>query len=472
MSRTESGELRAGSTPGGWRQGDGDGKTAANGLPVSERPEFPPQEAFGNAQDPKAPEAFGRAEPKTPQQKGRPGDPPDGKAGNEQEKKGEGDPKEGGEKPRDGGDKKEDKPKKPPFYKRPVLMAVLIGVFLLAAIVVTVWYLNARQFESTDDAFIDGHTIPVSPQVAGPVKEVLIDDNFHVKAGDVLVKLDPRDYQVVLDQKRDTEKSMQSKVEQARTQYKVAEANVGEAQAEVDVAQTTAANAERDFQRFQALDERARSQQQFDNATATQKSSAATVQQARAKLLAAQAQVLDAQAAVGTAEADARKAADDTRQAEINLGYCTITAPEDGVVTKKNVEPGMYLSVGQALFSIVPTEVWVTANFKETQLDLMRPGDPVTIKVDAYPEKEFRGRVDSIQTGTGSKFTLLPPENATGNFVKVVQRVPVKIVFDPGETGDQEHVLAPGMSVEPKIRVRNVEPRPPQTRPSLFESHG
>jgi membrane fusion protein (multidrug efflux system) len=124
------------------------------------------------------------------------------------------------------------------------------------------------------------------------------------------------------------------------------------------------------------------------------------------------------------------------------------------MITRKNVEPGMYAQKGQVFFSIVPTDVWVTANYKETQLDLMRPGQPVTIKVDTYPEHDFHGKVDSIQNGSGSRFSLLPPENATGNYVKIVQRVPVKIVFDQGETSDPNRLLAPGMSVDPEVKVR------------------
>ena len=197
-----------------------------------------------------------------------------------------------------------------------------------------------------------------------------------------------------------------------------------------------------------------RSQQQLDNASAAQKTAAAQVAQANARLTAAEASAADAQAAIKTSHASADRAAADLQQAKINLGYCTIAAPEDGMITKKNVEPGMYVDKAQPLFSIVPNNVWVTANYKETQLDLIRVGQPVTIKVDAYTDREFHGKVDSIQNGSGARFSLLPPENATGNYVKVVQRVPVKIVFDSGETEDKDHVLGPGMSVFPEIKVR------------------
>jgi membrane fusion protein, multidrug efflux system len=347
--------------------------------------------------------------------------------------------------------------------RRAVTILVILSLVVVGAIMGGNFYLDSRQFEWTDDAIIDGHIIAISPQVAARVKSVLVEDNQPVKAGDLLVQLDPTDYQVVLDQKKATEASMLSRISQARTQLEVAGANVGQARAEVNVALTNAKNMDQDYDRFKGLDPRARSQQQLDNATAAQRSASATVQQAQAKLTAAQSQVDDAAAAVQTAIADAQKASADRRQAEIQLGYCQITAPQDGVVTRKSIEAGMYVELGQPLFSIVPTDVWVTANFKETQLDNMRPGQPVLIDVDAYPEHQFHGKVESIQYGTGSKFTLLPPENATGNFVKVVQRVPVKIVFDPGQVGDEGRPLALGMSVEPSVRVR-----PRETFWSLF----
>jgi membrane fusion protein (multidrug efflux system) len=260
---------------------------------------------------------------------------------------------------------------------------------------------------------------------------------------------------VVLDQDRATEAAARGRLQEARTQVAVTQANVGEAKAEFDAALTNAQNMQEDYQRFTRLDPRARSQQQMDNSSAAQRSTAATVEQARAKVEAAQAQVVDSQASIVTAQANLAKAEADTLEAQIQLSYCKIIAPENGTITHKSVEAGQYLEIGQPLFSIVPTDVWVTANYKETQLDLMHPGEAVTISVDAYPEHEFRGHVQSIQNGTGSKFTLLPPENATGNFVKVVQRVPVKIVFEPGQTNDPNHPLGLGMSVIARVKVRS-----------------
>jgi len=335
-----------------------------------------------------------------------------------------------------------------------VTALVVLGIVAVGTGLALNMWLDSRQYESTDDAFIDGDIIPISPQVAARVTAVAVNDNQVVKKGDVLVALDDTDYRVALDQKKAVELSMDSKVNQAMTQLDVAKAQVGQALAAVDVAKTNALNMQQNYDRMTGLDPRARSQQQMDDATANQRTSAANVEQAQAQVTAAQAQVADAQAAVTTAKSDALKAAADTRAAEIQLGYCTITAPCDGIVTRKDIEPGEYVTVGQPLCSIVPTDVWVTANFKETQLDQMRPGQEALLFIDAFPERTYHGRIQSIQSGTGSRFSLLPPENATGNFVKVVQRVPVKIELDAGENDDPDHRLSPGMSVIPKVRVR------------------
>ena len=232
-----------------------------------------------------------------------------------------------------------------------------------------------------------------------------------------------------------------------------------ESRAEVAVAEANAQRwAQSDHDRYVDASTRgtagAISKQQLDNATATWRSTEAQVQQARAKLAASDAQIATAQAAVEGARGDLEKAAADVHRAAVNLSYCTLTAPEDGRITKKNVEPGSYVQTGQNLFAIVPPEFWVVANFKETQLDRVRPGQPVKVFIDAYPEKEFTGHVESIQSGTGSRFSVLPAENATGNYVKVVQRVPVKITFDPGQIEDAAHPLAAGMSAVPEVKVR------------------
>ncbi len=341
-----------------------------------------------------------------------------------------------------------------PFYKRPVLMTGLAAALIVLAVAGIIFWLHARQYEGTDDAFVQAHVTPISPKVAALIQAVNIDDNNYVHARQLLVQLDPRDFQSALNQARANESAMRGQLAQARSNLLVSNAAVLAAQAEVIVAQVNFENADRNFKRYQALDARATSRQQLDNVTAEERGNQAQVEQARAKLAQAQAQVATAQSQIEVAQGNLDKATADRQQAELNLSYCTITAPQDGYITQKSVEPGSYASVGQVLFSIVPRSVWVIANFKETQIDLMRPGQPVSIHVDAYPDQTFHGKVDSIQAGSGAQFSLLPPENATGNYVKVVQRVPVKIVLDPGETDDPTHILGVGLSVEPSVKVR------------------
>lgn len=284
-----------------------------------------------------------------------------------------------------------------PWYRRPLGLSLILIAALTGIIFGVRYYLHARAYESTDDAFIQAHVVQVSPKVASHVAVVHIDDNQHVQRGDLLVELDPRDYQARLAQAR---------------------ANLTAGKVEVMRAQLEAG-------RVRALiSEQAVSRQDVDNVVARERTALAKVEQLEAAV----------------------------RQRQLEFSYTKIFAPETGRITRKHVEPGAYVQVGQTLFSIVPDLVWVIANYKETQLAKMRPGQPALIHVDAFPNKVFHGHVDSIQAGSGAAFSLLPPENATGNYVKVVQRVPVKIVID--EPPDGEHVLGPGMSVVPEVDIR------------------
>ncbi|MGD0542126.1 MAG: HlyD family secretion protein [Tepidisphaeraceae bacterium] len=337
--------------------------------------------------------------------------------------------------------------------KRPVRRFILIALIVVGGIVALIYWLTTRQYESTDDAFIEGTVIAVSPKVSAIVQRVYINDNDRVKKGDLLVELDARDYEAALAQAEGDSASTQGKLLEAQAQVQVSQADVGEAQAEVLVAQANAQNAQNDLNRFLALDERARSKQQMDNAIAAQRTTAAEVEDAKAKLTAAKAQMVNAQMAVQTAEGNLKAADGALQQARNNVGYCKIHAETDGVITRKNVDPGIYIQVDQPMFSIVEYEVWVVANFKETQLDRIEPGQSVEISVDAFPGRKITGKVQSVQNGTGARFSLLPPENATGNYVKIVQRVPVKIVLDPHQNDDPNHLLSPGMSVDPSIKV-------------------
>ena len=349
-------------------------------------------------------------------------------------------------------DKEDEKPKTP-IYKRPGFW-IAIAVLLVGAIVAFFYWLHARDYQSTDDAFIEGHVVQISPQVSARVLKVYIDDNTKVAAGDPLLDLDPIDYQVALSQAKGNEAAALGKLEQAKASVENSRSMRDEAKANLDAANVSFENSDRDLKRYEALDDRARSKQQYDNAITAQKNAAASVNQSKARLASAESQITVAIANVAAAQGQYETSVADRKRAEVNLGYCHVVAPRDGRVTTKNVEPGMYATVGTPLFSIVEPEVWVIANFKETQLTDMRIGQAVALEIDAYPDKKFDGRIESVQAGSGARFSVLPAENATGNFVKIVQRIPVKITFNEGQTKDPEHLLSPGMSVVPYVKIR------------------
>jgi membrane fusion protein, multidrug efflux system len=324
--------------------------------------------------------------------------------------------------------------------------------------------------EVTDDAFLDANVISIAPKVPGQVKSVPVKSNQAVKAGDLLVEIDPRDLTVQLDQKRAAVESARANValfkavvELSRTQVASAEATAKQSAAEADASQATTEKTGADLKRAEALiQNRTISAQEFDSAKAAATAASASLNAARekaasnrAKVVEAQAQVEAAQRAFERGEAQARQAEWDVQAAELNLSYARVTAPADGYVTKKAVEDGDYIQVGQKLMALVPSDLYVTANFKETQVEHLRSGQLVRITVDSAGGRVFRGHVDSIMAGSGARFSLLPPENAVGNYVKVVQRIPVKILFDgPVEAG---HVLGPGMSVVPSVKVQGYE---------------
>ena len=311
----------------------------------------------------------------------------------------------------------------------------------ILAVAGTLYWLHARHYESTDDAFIDGNTTQMAAQVSGRVTALLFADNRHVDAGQTLVEIDPRDFQARLEQAKGQQANAAAQLAQANAQVAVQQANLDQAQANVRVQQADQVQAHQDQERYTALGPHAVTQQQIDNATATLRSSNAKLDAAQQAVGGAQATLLAGQAQVLAARASA-----------LQLSYCTITAPVSGRVTHRTVEVGNYINAGQALFALVQDDLWVTANFKETQLDRMRPGAKVDIAVDAFPGTHFSGHVDSFQAGSGSAFSALPAENATGNYVKVVQRVPVKILFDTDTR--KEALLAPGLSVVPTVTVR------------------
>jgi len=328
------------------------------------------------------------------------------------------------------------------------------GLAIFAASLATgIYYFECvAPYESTDDAFIEAHVTPIAPQVAGRVAQVLVQDNQLVKEGDVLVQIDPSDFQTKFDEQKANLAAANGRLAQANQQATVDQAKIQQEKANLAAAQAEAARAESDYKRYQEVGDLGVSQSQLDLAAQQAHSADAGVMAAKNVELAAEAQAnLDA-ASIQTANAEILKSEADLHQAQLNLSYTQVKAPAAGYVTHRTVETGAYIQTGQPLLAIVPQQVWVVANFKETQLTHMRAGQPVEIRMDAYPQVKFKGHVDSIQSGTGPRFSLLPPENASGNYVKVVQRVPVKIVLD--NDNDPNYVLGPGMSVVPEVRVK------------------
>ncbi len=395
-----------------------------------------------------------------------------------------------------------------------IRIAIVVAVVVVLGAGAWLWATAGQQ--STDDAQVDAHVAPVAARVSGTVTQVLVKDNQQVNEGDTLVVIDPRDYQVALDKAKAelataeadasvaragvpiTSTTATSNVSTARGGVEQAQAGVDEAQRGIDAAnarlataqahqreaEANAVKAAKDVERLKGLlakDEV--SQQQYDAAAAADASRAAAdsaraqVQEAQTGIGVAQSQLTAARAGASQATAQlasaqtapqqvaaqqARAASADAKvlqqraavqQAELNLQYATVKAPMKGIVSKKSVEVGQVVQAGQPLMTVIPLEdVWVTANFKETQLKNMKAGQPAVISVDAYGGRDFKAHVESLAAATGSRFSLLPPENATGNFVKVVQRVPVRIAID--EKQDAQQLLRPGMSVTAKVYTK------------------
>jgi len=337
----------------------------------------------------------------------------------------------------------------------------LIFAGVLAALVIGggAYWLSTRGTESTDDAFTDGRSATIAPKVSGYVRALNVSDNTRVKAGQVLLEIDPRDYVTARNKAAATVALDQAQLDNARAALAIAKvkypADLDSARAAVESARASLTRAHADHERQRKVDVRATTEQQIDASTQAEVAAQAQLSDAQAKLHTAQLvqeNIDAAEAQVKQLEAQLAAAKSDVDQAELNLGYTKIVAPFDGWVTKRNVELGSFLQVGQSLFSLVSPDVWVTANFKESQLAGMRAGQKVKIEIDAYPDLKLEGHVDSIQMGTGARFTAFPAENATGNFVKIVQRVPVKIVIDKGlENGV---TLPLGLSVDPTVTTK------------------
>ena len=319
------------------------------------------------------------------------------------------------------------------------LLTSIVAVVLVVALVAGILYwLDARHYESTDDAFVDARVFSVAAKVGGYVTDVLVTDNQHVEAGQPLAQIDERDYRTALEQAQaqvaniDAQIfSQQAQIQQARDQADQADAQLKFAQQEAGRAQELVAKGAGTVQQQQRTNSDLDAQQANNSRART----AVTAAERQVKVLEAQKQSAQAQ----------------LEQAQLNLGYTKIVAVQPGRVVKLGAAKGAFVNAGQSLMMFVPDDIWITANFKETQVTDMRPGQPVDIRIDAYPDQKVTGHIASVQPGSGTVFSLLPAENATGNYVKVVQRVPVKIVVDAWPT---DVSIGPGMSVVPEVRVR------------------
>ncbi len=364
-------------------------------------------------------------------------------------------------------------PKAPPAAKKrgPIFWLIVTVVALGALGWVVQFGWHAWHYVETDNAYINGHVHQISSRVAGSVTDVLVDENQPVKAGQLLAKIDPLEFEIGLHraqanlaQSRAEEAKARAAISQARATIDQLQAQVGQADAEVTRATAQSALAADNLDRNSKLystDTRAIAKADLDQTRSALDTNQAMVAAAKANAAGARSNVTAAQAQAESADAQltaaqATIAANEAavEDAERQLSYATITAPVEGRIGNKNIETGNRAQVGQALFALVEPDLWVIANFKETQLALMHDGQVVELTIDAIPGHSFVGRVESISPATGAQFALLPPDNATGNFTKVVQRVPVKIVFDKDGVRDFANRLRPGLSVVVNVRIR------------------
>ncbi|WP_229746365.1 HlyD family secretion protein [Hafnia psychrotolerans] len=336
---------------------------------------------------------------------------------------------------------------------------IILGVVVIVMVIVAlVWWLMTKDQITTDDAFTDGNAVTIAPKISGYVTNLAVKDNQWVKKGQLLVQIDPRDAAAQRDQAQAQLGVAISQLHQAQVQYELSKvqypAQLAQAEAQQTRAEASLLNATADYRRQHGVDPRATSQQNIDSASAQLRSAKADLENTKAQVkVAAEVglQIRQAETNVEARQQQVEQAKAQLETATLNLSYADVRAPYDGYVTMRNVQLGTLVQAGSSLFSIVSPNIWIVANLKESQLERLRPGNKVLVKIDAYPDIELHGHVDSVQQGTGSRFSAFPAENATGNYVKIVQRVPVKIVIDSGL--DPKQPLPLGLSVEPTVTV-------------------
>jgi len=345
-------------------------------------------------------------------------------------------------------------PKKSGGRQRTLIMLIAVVVVVVAGAAGLLWWLDASHFEVTDDAYIDGSVTNVAPRATGQVIRVLVSDNQWVRTGDLLAQVDDSTARVQLASGEAARAMALSQIEQAKAQTKVASAQLAQSQANTGGPKAQAADAERAYFRYRSVRRAAPAAVaplQLDQAQTNAEVSASQLIAAKKQVRTSEAQLTAARTQLSGGRAQLASAEAQIAQARLQMSYTRVVASTAGHVAHKTVSVGDFVQTGQQLMSIVPDSIWITANFKETQLKGMRPGQAVDILIDAYPNQKVTGHVESIQWGAGQAFSVLPAQNATGNFVKVVQRVPVKIIIDHPELIGR--TLGPGMSVEPRVRI-------------------
>lgn len=342
------------------------------------------------------------------------------------------------------------KKRRPEITKKRVFVPAVTAIFLLFVAVYAA--ILSTYYQSTDDAFVEGRIISVAPRVSGPVVSLLVDDNQPVKKGDLLLEIDPNDYKVKLDQ-------TEAKLAEAKAKLKITThdvsrntSNVSQAVDDTVSARSKLDFAKKDYKRYSDMYKTGVvSKQDYDRSSKELEVNLANYQSSTNRKKAMESELESSIATTQSVEAEIKRLEAEVEQAKLNLSYTKIYAPSDGLIASRNVEAGNYVQTGQPLMAVVPKKVWVVANFKEGQLTHMKPGQKVSVSVDTYPGKKFKAHVDSIQRATGAKSSLFPPENAVGSYVKIVQRVPVKIVFDEDYS---DYNIVPGMSVVPRVKIK------------------
>lgn len=352
--------------------------------------------------------------------------------------------------PKQNEDEEENEDERQSYQKKRVIVPTLTAIFFF--LIGIYFMIHSFYFQATDDAFVEGHIVSIAPRVTGPVEKMLITDNQSVKKGDLLIVIDPADYEVKLAQSK-------AKLTQARASLNISVKEISQSESgleqsgqEVTSTQSKLDFAQKDYKRYSSMyKEGITSKQDYDSSktglTVAQSGHKSSIEKEKASMAMLESSKSKKEATL----AEIQKLEAEVKEDTLNLSYTKIYAPQDGLITNRNVEQGNFVQVAQPMFAIVPEKVWVVANFKETQLTNMKIGQSVEVKIDTYPGKKFKAKVDSIQRATGAKASLFPPENAVGSYVKIVQRIPVKIVF----TEDiSKYNIVPGMSVVPEVKVK------------------